>query len=654
LLARAEGPHGFERTVVLKRLLSEHQGDPEFARMFTREASAYARLGHPAVVRLFDFFESGGQLVMVLEYVDGVSLAKLLTLTFQAGGRVEDQPALYVALRIFDALAAAHDARDPATGDLTPVIHRDVNPSNVLLPWDGQGKLADFGIAKIADPGSESETKTGYIKGTYGYMAPEQVRGERITIRTDVYAASLVLWELLAHRKAIQTEKLPEMEILRAMAEPNLPSLDVLRPELPEVLREAISRGLEPNPARRAITAEEMASVLRDHTDVERARQALARMLAPLRPQATGAPEVGDDTVVHDLLETAESLPSFELEPEAAPKTERRAPPPPSTRPVLAQTGTGMTAVASMPIPADALRPQTPSGFRPVSAPAKAELAPGKSTLTGGFRSTAPPDIPSDAATAPRPKIPSEPTMMRDPDPSDLQATAELRAASAAPPPPAPPPAQTPVLTMGSFPAPAPYAPAPMFQPQMQRELMPTEPPAFRPLPRTASMHPPGSSGAGWIVGALMGLVLAAGLAAGVGWWVYGKRAAGRGVTGTSTGTGTGTRTTPTATATATATATTTATATATPTATTTATATATTTSTAAPTASSDVPVAGASEGILVFPASAAGHRVYVDGKVKGDGATPVVVACGKHTVKIGSAGEPADVDVPCGKTLNL
>ena len=92
----------------------------------------------------------------------------------------------------------------------------------------------------------------------------------------------------------------------------------------------------------------------------------------------------------------------------------------------------------------------------------------------------------------------------------------------------------------------------------------------------------------------------------------------------------------------------------------TTATATATATPTPTPTSiststpTSDVPVAGASEGVLVFPASAAGHRVYVDGKVKGDGATPVVVACGKHTVKIGSAGEPADVDVPCGKTLKL
>jgi serine/threonine-protein kinase len=281
LLARAEGPHGFERTVVLKRLLSEHQSDPDFARMFAREAAAYARLSHPAIVRLFDFFTANTQLIMVLEYVDGMSLAKLMTQAAQSGQKLDDRVCFFLAARVFDALSAAHDARNPDTGDPTPVIHRDVNPSNVLIPWDGHAKLADFGIAKIQG-GEEAETKQGLIKGTYGYMAPEQVRGERVTPRTDVYAASLVLWELLARRKAIQADKLPEMEILRAMAEPNLPSLDVLRPDIHESIREAVSRGLEPNAAKRTVTAEEMMGLLRAHFDPEDARQRLESVLHPL------------------------------------------------------------------------------------------------------------------------------------------------------------------------------------------------------------------------------------------------------------------------------------------------------------------------------------------------------------------------------------
>src|SRR6202035_781545 len=129
----------------------------------------------------------------------------------------------------------------------------DVNPSNILIPWDGHVKLADFGIAKVS--GVASDTQAGFIKGTYGYMAPEQVRGEPITVRTDVYAAALLLWELLARRKAIQRGALPEMEVLRAMAEPSLVSLDVLRPDLSPRLRDAVARGLEPSPDQRNLTA---------------------------------------------------------------------------------------------------------------------------------------------------------------------------------------------------------------------------------------------------------------------------------------------------------------------------------------------------------------------------------------------------------------
>ncbi len=398
LLARAEGPHGFERTVVLKRLLSEHQNDPDFARMFTREAAAYARLSHPAIVRLFDFFTASGQLVMVLEYVDGISLARLMTNAAQTNQKLDDRISYFLASRVFDALSAAHDAHNPDTGDPTPVIHRDVNPSNVLIPWDGHAKLADFGIAKIQGSG-EAETSQGLIKGTYGYMAPEQVRGERVTIRTDVYAASLVLWELLARRKAIQADRLPEMEILRAMAEPNLPKLDVLRPDVHESIREAVSRGLEPNPAKRAMTAEEMMQTLRAHFDPDDARQRLERVLMPLAPANSAPRRSMSDTIAEDLRETtqAPSLSGSDLvsaSMSASPAmtlpiaTERpRIPPrPPPPRPSQAAT-----AVAPLPTAAQ-LSTTTPSGFRAVQQPHQPHQA--QQALTLPLSSAAPPATP--------------------------------------------------------------------------------------------------------------------------------------------------------------------------------------------------------------------------------------------------------------------
>src|SRR5690606_523933 len=230
------------------------QEDDGIARMFAREASAYARLAHPSIVRLFDFFAipspppgaaspegRGGQLVMVLEHVDGPSLSRLKSMLKAAGKDLDDRAAFFVAARVFDALAAAHSTLDDA-GVPAPVIHRDVNPSNVLVPWDGEVKLADFGVAKVT--GLEHHSVAGMIKGTYGYMAPEQVTGDNVTPRADVYAGAIILWELLTKRKAFQRGALPEIEALRAMAEPRLPSIDVLRPDVDKGLRDALKRAL--------------------------------------------------------------------------------------------------------------------------------------------------------------------------------------------------------------------------------------------------------------------------------------------------------------------------------------------------------------------------------------------------------------------------
>jgi len=313
LLARAEGPHGFQRVVALKILLARAKPTPEFERRFAAEASAYARLSHPAVVKLYDFFSADNQLVMVLEFVDGLPLHKLRAMLAISGERIDDTAALFLGFRLFSALAAAHGARDPATGEFAPIAHHDVNPSNILVPWDGHVKLGDFGIARAA--GVETDPRSGFIKGTYGYLAPEQVLGKEVSVRADIYSAGLILWELLARRKAIQRGGLDDAQVQKAMAEPDFPTLDSVRPDMDPAVRAAVRRTLEPDPEKRSIAADEMVSILRQAVVIEDGRRSLADAVTRVRAPAPQDP----------LAATAEGPAQVEPEAEGTPTPRGRA-----------------------------------------------------------------------------------------------------------------------------------------------------------------------------------------------------------------------------------------------------------------------------------------------------------------------------------------
>jgi len=290
LLAIASGPCGFERSVVVKRLLPRFARDAAATRALAREALACARLQHPNVVRLYEFVELDGEPCIVLEHVDGLSLGRMLGLLAQQGGRLPDAVALYIADALFSALAAAHDLRDARTGASGAVVHRDLSPGNVLLSWDGFVKLADFGIARLADVGGETEA--GTIHGTSGYMAPEQVTSGPIGPHTDVYGACLLLRELLVGERAFSGD---EVDVLRAMSAPRLRPLHECRPGVAANVAAAVARGLRPDPAKRDLSAAEMHDILRREFDAEDARRKLAVLLAQLRPSAAAAPRGADE-----------------------------------------------------------------------------------------------------------------------------------------------------------------------------------------------------------------------------------------------------------------------------------------------------------------------------------------------------------------------
>ncbi len=245
-----------------------------------REAAICTRLSDPCIVALRALLEDDACSALVFEYVPGVALVRVLRLAASRGVRLPDPAAFHICERVLSALACAHALVD-AKGRPTPVVHRDLSPSNVLLDWEGQVKLADFGLAKML--GAKSNTRLGLIKGTPGWMAPEQARGEPVTERADVYAAGLLAWRLLTGRSPLARWTGDEFELLRAMRSPRIKPLAVLRPDLPRAVLDVVQRSLEPDPEKRLLDAEAFRAIMAAYADVQARQTSLSELLAGWR-----------------------------------------------------------------------------------------------------------------------------------------------------------------------------------------------------------------------------------------------------------------------------------------------------------------------------------------------------------------------------------
>ena len=203
-VATRPGPHGFNKRFAVKRILPELARDARFVAMFCDEARICAGLSHPNIVQVVDFGESDGEVFMALEYVDGVSLARLLRAVAAARRRFPVPVALFIAHEVLRALDFAHSAYDEQ-GRSLGIVHRDVSPGNVLIGRAGEVKLGDFGILLSAFV--DRRTYPGELKGKVGYMSPEQAMGGAVDRRSDLFALGIVLAEMLLARPLFSGQK---------------------------------------------------------------------------------------------------------------------------------------------------------------------------------------------------------------------------------------------------------------------------------------------------------------------------------------------------------------------------------------------------------------------------------------------------------------
>ncbi len=304
-LARQPGLHGFEKIVVIKRMIGALQDDPDHVEMFLSEARLAAGLSHRHVVQIYELGEDHGSFFIVMEFIEGESLARVYK---TARAAKQPMPVPMVVQLIAWAAEGLHYAHTLTSGEgkTRGIIHRDVSPQNLLVTTDGSIKVVDFGIAKVAT----EETSSGKLKGKIAYMPPEQARAEQLDPRADVFSLGVVLFELLTSTRLFG--KLDELGILsHLISDQPMPRCVERNASTPSRLDELVARAMAPAREDRFATAREFQTALEDWLSEtgQRASSAdIAGYLSHLFPQRTAER--------HALLEAARK--GEELSPQVA------------------------------------------------------------------------------------------------------------------------------------------------------------------------------------------------------------------------------------------------------------------------------------------------------------------------------------------------
>ncbi|MCC6811014.1 MAG: serine/threonine protein kinase [Deltaproteobacteria bacterium] len=256
-LAQVKGVEGFEKTIVLKRILPHLAEEPDFVKMFIDEAKLAATLTHPNIVQVYELGSIDNRYFIAMEYVPGIDLSTLTKKVWMAGEKFPPGAALAIGIDAARGLHYAHEKRD-TTGQQLGLVHRDVSPQNILLSNEGQVKITDFGIAKAE--GKSTKTRSGVLKGKFSYMAPEQAFGKQIDRRADLFALALVIYELFTNKRQYKSDN--ELEMLDMARLADIPPLASVLPDFPESLSKVLQKALAPKFEDRHASCAELANAL--------------------------------------------------------------------------------------------------------------------------------------------------------------------------------------------------------------------------------------------------------------------------------------------------------------------------------------------------------------------------------------------------------
>lgn len=247
-LARSTSLEGFEKKVAIKRVLPHLAANTRFVNMFLDEAKLSLSLEHTNIVSVFDVGRSGDTYFIVMEYIDGTNLKRLID-----GHPMPLDIAIYLAIEVCKGLAYAHEKND-AQGRPLKIVHRDISPPNILISREGEVKLVDFGLARAAS--QIENTDPGVVKGKFAYLSPEAAWGQEVDLRTDIFAVGIVLWEAITGRRLFQGNT--DLETLENVRECRVPSIHRMLPNVPASLDRILHRALAKDVADRYQTSREL------------------------------------------------------------------------------------------------------------------------------------------------------------------------------------------------------------------------------------------------------------------------------------------------------------------------------------------------------------------------------------------------------------
>lgn len=240
-LAKSSGANGVNKFVAIKRILPQFSNNQEFIEMFHEEAKVSVNLNHSNVVSIYDFGIEKGQFFIVMEFVEGRNLRQIINELKKINRSIKIEEAVYIVKEAAAGLDHAHRCVDQHTGRPLNITHRDMSPQNIMISFEGEAKVIDFGIAKKSEANGE-ETKAGTLKGKFAYMSPEQAEAEEVDPRTDVFALGIILWELLANDRLFTGSN--ENAILRKVRECQTPPIRKINPLVPVELERIVTKAL--------------------------------------------------------------------------------------------------------------------------------------------------------------------------------------------------------------------------------------------------------------------------------------------------------------------------------------------------------------------------------------------------------------------------